>query len=91
MQMVKRGDNNFTVSHMGRVPRKESLNLVENSMKQQTVEVVEAVEALETHPSPVERVRKFHYLQKFAGDVAKADIKRDNLVKQREQCVGTVP
>ena len=30
---------------------------------------------LETHPSPVERVRKFHHLQTFAGDVAKADTK----------------
>ena len=49
---------------------------------------MEAVEALETYPSLVERVRKFHYLLTFAGDVAKADIKKDNPIKQ---CVGTVP
>ena len=73
---------------MGKVPRRTSPNLVENSKEQQTVEVVEA---LETHPSLVERVRKFHYLQTFAGDVAKADIKKDNPVKQWKQCVGTVP
>ena len=42
---------------------------------------MEVVEALETHPSLVERVRKFHYLQTFTGDVAKADIKKDNLAK----------
>ena len=73
---------------MGKVPRRASPNLVENSKEQQMVEVVEA---LETHPSLVERVRKFHYLQTFAGDVAKADIKKDNPVKQWKQCVGTVP
>ena len=33
--------------------------------------VVKAVEVLETHQSPVERVGKFHYLQTFAGDVCK--------------------
>ena len=55
------------------------------------MEVVEAMEALETHPSLVERVGKFHYLQTFAGDVARADIKKNNRVKQWKQCVGTVP
>ena len=42
-----------------------SPNLVKNSKEQQLVQVVEAVEALETHPCLVERVRKFHYLQTF--------------------------
>ena len=55
------------------------------------MEVLEAVEALETHPSLVERVGKFHYLQTLAEDMAKADIKKDNPVKQWKQCVGTVP
>ena len=55
------------------------------------VEVVEEVEALETHPSLVERVGKFHYLQTFAGDVVKADSKKDNFVKYWKQYVGTVP
>ena len=55
------------------------------------VEVVEAVETLETHPSLVEGARKFHYLETFAGDVAKVDIKNDSPVKQGKQCVGTVP
>ena len=50
------------------------------------VEVVEAVEP----PNLVEKVRKFHYLQTFAGDVVKADIKKDNFVKQWRQCVGIV-
>ena len=39
----------------------------------------------------VERVRKFHYLQTFAGDVVKADTRKDNLVKHWKQCAGTVP
>ena len=76
---------------MERDPRKENRNLVENSIVQQTVEAVEALEALETHPSLVERVRKFHYLMTFAGYVVKADTKRNNLVKYWIQCVGTVP
>ena len=74
---------------MERDPRKE--NLVENSRVQQMMDVVEAVEALETHPSLVERVGKLRYLQTFAGGVVKADIKKDNLVKQWKQYVGTVP
>ena len=45
------------------------------------VEVVEAVKALETHPSLVERVGKFHYLKTFAGDAVKADTKKNNLAK----------
>ena len=48
------------------------------------------MEALEILPNLVERVGKFHYLQTFAGDVAKADIKKDNFVKQWKQCVGIV-
>ena len=60
---------------MGKAPSKgTSPNLVENLKEQQTVEVVEAVEALETHPSLVERVRKFHYLQTFSGAVDSLDI-----------------
>ena len=42
-------------------------------------------------PNPVKRVWKFHYLQTFAGDVVKADIRKENLTKQWKQCVGTVP
>ena len=80
-----------TMCSMERDPRKEKRNLVENSIVQQMVEVVEAVEALETHPSPVERVRKIHYLMTFPGDVVKADTKKDNLVRHWRQCVGTVP
>ena len=65
---------------MGKPPSQgTSPNLVENSKEQQMVEVVEAVEALKNHPSLVERVRKFYYLQTFAGDVAKADIKKETL------------
>ena len=75
----------------GKGSQKENQNLVKNFIVQQMVEVVEAVEALQTHPSPVERIRKFHYLQTFAGGVVKADTKRDNLVKHWMQCVGTVP
>ena len=55
------------------------------------VEVVEAVEPLETHPSLVEKARKFHSLQTFAKGVVKANTKKENLVKQRKQCAGTVP
>ena len=74
---------------MGKAPsQRTSANLVKKSKEQQTVEVVEA---LGTPPSLVERVRKFQYLQTFAGDVAKGDIKKNNLVKQWKQCVGTVP
>ena len=69
------------MSSMERDPRKENQNLVENSRVQQMVEVVEAMEALETHPSLVERVGKFHYLQTFAGGVVKEDTKKGNLVK----------
>ena len=49
------------------------------------------LETLETHPSPVERVGKFHCLQTFAGGVVKAGTKKDNIVKHSKQCVGTVP
>ena len=45
---------------MGKIPRRTCPNLVENSKVQQ-MEVVEAVAALETLPSLVERVEKFHY------------------------------
>ena len=62
---------------MERDPRKENLNLVENSRVQQMVGVVEAVEPT----NPVEKARKFHYLQTFAADVVKVDIKKDNLVR----------
>ena len=53
--------------------------------------MVKVVETMETHPNPMEKVRKFHYLQTFAGDVAKADIKKDNLAKQWKQYAATVP
>ena len=64
---------------------------MENSIVQQIVAAVETLAALETHPNPVEMVRRFHYLMKFAGGVVKADTKKDNLVKHLMQCVGTVP
>ena len=35
--------------------------------------------------------RKFHYLQTFAGVVAKADTRKDNHAKQWKQCAGIVP
>ena len=50
-----------TMYSMGKVLRRKSPNLVENSKVEQIVDVVEAVEAQEIIPSPVERVRKFHY------------------------------
>ena len=39
----------------------------------------------------VEKVRKFHYLQTFAGDVVKVDTRKDSHVKLWKQCAGTVP
>ena len=72
-------------------PRKENWNLVENFIVQQIVVALETVAAIETHPSEMERVRKFHYLMTFAGGVVKTDTKKDNLVKHWRQCVGTVP
>ena len=72
------------MSSMEKDPRKEKQNPVEKD--QQMV-----VAALENPPNPVERVRKFHYPQIFAGDVVKVDIRRDNLVKQWKPCAGTVP
>ena len=65
----------------GKVPRRAS----PKERVQQTVVAVETVAALETLLNLVERVRKFHYLQIFAGDVVKADTKRDNLAKQWKQ------
>ena len=49
-------------------------------------EAQQVVAAVETLPDPVERVRKFHYLQIFVGDVVKEDIKRGNPFKQWKQC-----
>ena len=43
--------------------------------------MVEAVEMLETLLNMVERVRKFHYLQTFAGDVESAGTRKDKIVK----------
>ena len=40
-----------------------------------------AVEILETLLNLVERVRKFHCLQTFAGDMVKAGTRKDNHVK----------
>ena len=37
------------------------------------------------------RVRKFHYLQTFAGDVVKADARKDSCVRQWKQCAEIVP
>ena len=42
-------------------------------------------------PNLVEKARKLHYLQTFAGVVVKADIKKDNLVQLLKQCAGNVP
>ena len=66
---------------MEKDPRREKQNPVKKA--QQTVAVVVA---LENPPNPVERVRKFHCLQTFAGDVVKADIKRANHVQPWKQC-----
>ena len=74
---------------MERVPRK-SQNLESSNSLQQVVAVVEAVEICETLLNMVERVRKFHYLQTFAGDVVKADTRKGNLVKHWKQCAGIV-
>ena len=62
------------MSSIGKDPRKEKQNPVERAQQM--------VVALENTPNLVERVRKFHYQQTFAGDVVKVDIKKDNLVKQ---------
>ena len=64
---------------------------LENSNIQQVVAVVEAVEMLETLLNTVKRVRKFHYLQTFVGDVEKADIRKARNVKLWKQCAGIVP
>ena len=71
---------------MEKDPRREKQNPVEKAQQ-----MVAAVVALEKPPNPVERVRKFHYPQIFAGDVVKVDIRRDNLIKQWKQSAGTVP
>ena len=75
---------------MERVLRR-SLNLESSNSLQQVVAVVEAVEMLEALLNMVERVRKFHYLQTFAGDVVKANTSKYNPIKQWKQCAGTVP
>ena len=49
------------------------------------------MEMLNTLLNMVERVRKFHYLQTFAGDMVKVDTRKDNLVKHWKQCAGIVP
>ena len=69
-----------------RAPRKESQYLVATEI----VAAVETVAVLEALPNPVERARKFHSQLTFAGDVAKADIRKDNLARQWKQCAGTV-
>ena len=53
--------------------------------------MVAVVEAVETLLNPVERVRKFHYLQTFVGDVVKVETRKDNCVKHWKQCAGIVP
>ena len=70
-----------------RAPRKESQNLVAAKM----VVAVETAAVLKALPNPVERARKFHPRLTFAGDVAKGDIRKDNLTRQWKQCTGTVP
>ena len=75
-----------TISSMEKDPRREKQNPVEKAQQ-----VVVAVAAVENPPDPVERVRKFHYLQTFVGDVVKAGIRRGNPVKQWKQSAGTVP
>ena len=57
------------------IKERKTENLVENSIVQQILA------AVETHPSPVDRVKKFHYLLTFAAGVIKAGTKKDNLVK----------
>ena len=69
-----------TMCNMEKVIRK-SLNLESSNHIQQVVAVVEEVKMLETPLNMVERVRKFHYLQTFAGDEVKADIRKDRIVK----------
>ena len=65
---------------------KKSLNLESSSNNiQQVVAVVEAVETLETLLNTVERLRKFHYLQTFVGDVEKAGTRKDRNVKHWKQ------
>ena len=59
---------------------------LENSNKH-----LQQVVAVETLLNPVKRVRKFHYLQTFAGVVVKADTRKDNCAKQCKQCAGIVP
>ena len=49
------------------------------------------VEAVETLLNLMERVRRFHYLQTFAGNVVKADTRKDSHAKHWKQCAGTVP
>ena len=78
-----------TMFSMERVPRK-SLNVESSNSIQQVIAVLEAVEMLETFLNIVERVRKFHYLQTFAGDVVKADTRKERIVKLWKQCVGNV-
>ena len=58
---------------------------------EKTQPMVAVVVVLENPLNPVERVRKFHYLQTCAKDVVKADIKRTNHVKLWKQYAGTVP
>ena len=48
---------------------------------------VEAVEMLETLLNMVEKVRKFHNLLTFVGDVKKAGTRKDSIVKQWKQSI----
>ena len=72
------------------VPRK-SLNLESSNSIQQVIAVVETVKMLGILLNMVEKVRKFHYVQTFAGDVVKVDTRKDRIVKLWKQCAGIVP
>ena len=48
------------------------------------------VEAVETLLNTVERVRSFHYIQKFVGDVEKSGTRKDNIIKLWKQSVEAV-
>ena len=79
-----------TMVRMEIIPR-ISLNLESSNRLEQVVAVVKVVEMLETLLNMVERVRRFHYLQTFAGDVVKANTRKANLVKHQKQCAVIVP
>ena len=68
-----------TQRHIDRMQETAKVNYVQFGKNKK---LVEAVEILETLLNMVEWIRKFHYLQTFAGDVEKADTIKDKIVKQ---------